>query len=140
MPITSTRKKDAKPSMISMLLKAAPGSPAAEIEATRAAKRATMEKGPKILRWSSLVKTASMNMTSTPAMVRIISGRMRKYSTPVGKRLAGIGHLASGRPLFAHVQDSCVFGADRGQEGLGVGAHPQHQEQQREDGGPLASG
>ncbi len=36
--------------MISMLLKAAPGSPAAEIEATKAANSATIEKGPKILR------------------------------------------------------------------------------------------
>src|SRR5665213_2562303 len=133
MPITSTRKKDAKPSMISMLLKAAPGSPAADMEATKAASSATIEKGPKILRWWSLVKTASMNITSTPAMVRIISGRMRKYSTPVGNKLAGIRHLFYGRSwcgcysLLTLLQNSRVLRADRGQEGLSIGSHPQHQ-------------
>ena len=51
------------------------------------------------------LKTASRNMISTPARVRMISGRMRKYSDAGGKKLSGTRHLRQGSRLMLDALD-----------------------------------
>src|SRR6185437_5779019 len=81
------------------------------------------------------------------ATVRIISGRMRKYSMPAGKRLASTSHLHLPVGRVSHMldlermrgpQDTRVLGGNRRQKTLREGPHPDHQHQQRYNRDPLA--
>ncbi len=75
-PITSTVKKVAKPSTITMLANDVPGSVLALIAAASAAANATSETVWKAVRLFS-PSSGSISITSVPATVMMISGRNR---------------------------------------------------------------
>src|SRR5690348_2176371 len=89
---------------------------------------------------------ASSTMMRVAAPIRMVSGRKRRSSTPLGIRLPGTGNLL-GRVRGAHlerhvdlrlVEHAGRRAAHRRQEGLGVDAHPDHHGDQRNDGRPFA--
>src|SRR5579872_1290767 len=155
--MTTIRKKVAKPSMTSMSWNAGPGFEYAKMAAHIAAARPAMDRPAKKFRRCS-PSSGSRTMINTPTMVRLISGRMRRYSTPAGMKLPDIRHLRRAgnerRPgqfyawqrtafhLFVYayvreVQNLCVLGRDGRHEALRERAHPNHQHDQRHNRHPF---
>src|SRR5260370_20973285 len=141
-PMTSTRKKVAKPSTISMLENAVPGFAYARTAPHSAATSPAIDKWPKKLLSPSPV-SGSSNMISVPITVRMISGKTRTYSTPMGgTKLTGTRGLQAMRHqpanglyvLFqihgALFEDSGVGRSDGGHEALRVSAHPDHEDEE----------
>src|ERR1700680_1685054 len=121
-----------------------PGPEYPAIAPNNAAASPTTESGPRTRFWSSL-NTASRNMISVPNSVRMISGRTRKYSALVGRALTGIGDLfhggnriVRGNSAIGLIENARVLSADRRHETLREGAHPDHQQQERQNRSPLA--
>src|SRR5580692_9838734 len=96
-----------------------------------AVKPATDRDGKTMLFWRSS-RIASRNMISVPTMVRMISGRMRRYSTLDGNRLSGTGRLRCQELHPFHLklvrifENPRVLRADWRHETLGKRPHPNH--------------
>src|SRR5580704_363309 len=108
-----------------------------------AAANPAMDKGAKMPLLSSSM-TASRNMMKTPNSVRTVSGRTRMYSAEVGMKLSSTIHLHTVRERrrglagLRGFQNLRVLRADRRQERLRKGPHPEHQDQQRNNRRPFA--
>src|SRR5579864_1994471 len=96
--------------------------------------------------------SGSTTMSSVPAEVRMISGRKRTSSTALGKKSAGMTDLARaqvrsrGRRSDAEADVHLALGeyggvgSRNGRQKTGrIHAHPDHHDNQRNDGRPLAA-
>src|SRR5579859_4610800 len=111
--------------------------------ATRAATSPMSVRGAKI-RFCESCSSASRNMMNVPTTVSTISGMIRRYSAEVGNRLASTRHLRRLQLDAFHfqfmrvVQNVRVLRTDLRHEALRIRSHPDHQHDERDNGGPLA--